>query len=214
MLFLSPIIFALSVFMSLIYGYQYLLFTTFPLVFESTYHFSPNAVGLTYLGTGVGAVIGVLVFSFWSDSLVQKYSENGVMRPEYRLPPMVYGSFFVPVGLFCYGWAAQEHVHWIVPILGTSFVGFGLLVSFMSITTYIVDAYPVHAASGVAATTVMRSVLGAVLPLAGPKMYEQLGLGWGNTLLGFIALLLCPTALLIYRWGEKLRTHPRFKRDW
>lgn len=41
--------------------------------------------------------------------------------------------------------------------------------------------------------------------------YNTLGLGWGNSLLAFIALAMCPIPLLFYCYGEKLRTHPRFR---
>ena len=47
MLFLSPIIFSLSFFMAIVYGYLYLMFTTFPEVFESIYHFSTGTVGMS-----------------------------------------------------------------------------------------------------------------------------------------------------------------------
>lgn len=36
-------------------------------------------------------------------------------------------------------------------------------------------------------------------------MYQRLGLGWGNSLLGFIALLLIPVPFVIMRYGEWLR---------
>jgi hypothetical protein len=36
-------------------------------------------------------------------------------------------------------------------------------------------------------------------------MYDKLGLGWGNSLLGFIAALLIPAPWLILRYGELLR---------
>jgi hypothetical protein len=49
MLFLSPIVLALSTYMAIVYGYLYLLFTTLTLVFEGTYHFSQGAVGLAYV---------------------------------------------------------------------------------------------------------------------------------------------------------------------
>lgn len=76
---------------------------------------------------------------------------------------------------------------------------------FIPIQTYVIDAFPQFAASGVAALTVMRSLFGAFLPLAGPTMYASLGLGWGNSVLGFIAFGLIPAPLLIYRFGEKIR---------
>jgi hypothetical protein len=68
-----------------------------------------------------------------------------------------------------------------------------------------VDAFTIYAASALAANTVARSIAGAVLPLAGLKLYERLGLGWGNSLLGFIALVLIPVPFVILRYGEYLR---------
>jgi hypothetical protein len=44
------------------------------------------------------------------------------MKPEYRLPPLVVGTFFIPAGLFLYGWSAYYKIHWIVPIIGTALV--------------------------------------------------------------------------------------------
>lgn len=81
----------------------------------------------------------------------------------------------------------------------------------MPISTYLVDAFTLHAASALAANTVLRSLVGALLPLAGPKMYQSLGLGWGNSLLAFIALALCPIPVLFYKYGERIRTSPRFQ---
>jgi len=31
-----------------------------------------------------------------------------------NLAPMVPGTILIPIGLFMAGWAAEEHVHWIV----------------------------------------------------------------------------------------------------
>jgi len=71
---------------------------------------------------------------------------------------------------------------------------------------YLVDAYTRYAASALAATRVLQSLVGAVLPLAGQPMYERLGLGWGNSVLGFIALLFIPVPWLFFKYGEALRT--------
>ncbi|KAL8834013.1 MAG: hypothetical protein Q9176_007705 [Flavoplaca citrina] len=211
LLVLSPIVLALSTFMAVVYGYLYLLFTTMTEVFESTYGFSSGAVGLTYLGIGIGSLMGLFVFGAASDRIVKHKSKNGEMKPEYRLPPMIPGAFIIPIGLFLYGWTAHFRVHWIVPIIGTGCVGLGLLATFMPVSTYLVDAFTLHAASALAANTILRSLLGALLPLAGRSMYESLGLGWGNSLLAFIAVALCPIPIVFYRYGERIRKHPRFQ---
>ncbi|KAF2794387.1 MFS general substrate transporter [Melanomma pulvis-pyrius CBS 109.77] len=207
MLFLSPIVFLLSLYMAIVYGYLYLLFTTFPRVFEIQYGFSVQSVGLTYLGTGVGSFIGLLFCGAVSDRAVKILTKQngGIAKPEYRLPTMFVGAILVPIGLFLYGWTAEKKNHFMLPITGTAFLGAGLFCIFMPASTYLVDAYTIHAASVSAAATVFRSLLGALLPLAGNSMYNALGLGWGTSVLGFIAVVFMPMPLVFWMFGERIR---------
>lgn len=76
----------------------------------------------------------------------------------------------------------------------------------MAPNTYLVDVYTMHAASAMAANTVLRSTFAAFIPLAGQPMYRALGLGWGNSLLGFVAIALIPIPLLFVKYGATLRT--------
>ncbi len=76
--------------------------------------------------------------------LVKKNGGKG--KPEFRIPALVFGSLFVPVGILyvghiCapttrvpantpnswYGWSAQAQIHWIMPIIGTGIFGFGMM---------------------------------------------------------------------------------------
>ena len=95
--------------------------------------------------------------------------------------------------------------------MGTGVFGMGLMTVFLPVNTYLVDSYLMYAASVTAANTALRSLVGAVLPLAGPSMYAALGLGWGNSLLAFLALVMCVVPLLFARYGAMIRTHPRFQ---
>lgn len=76
----------------------------------------------------------------------------------------------------------------------------------MPSSTYLVDCFTIYAASAMAATTVLRSAVAALLPMAGQSMYKTLGYGWGNSLLGFIALALVPVPFLFLKYGERIRT--------
>lgn len=58
----------------------------------------------------------------------------------------------------------------IVPIIGSGVFSAGVLGTFMPISTYLIDAYTIYSASALAANTVLRSLTGALLPLAGPEM--------------------------------------------
>lgn len=214
LMFLSPICALMSFYMAIVYGFLYLLFTTFTFVFEDSYGFSQSTVGLVYLGIGIGNFIGLGLLGFTSDrvmtSLAKKHND-GVAKPEYRLPLLMYVGPCMPFGLFLYGWTAQYEVHWAVPLLGTLFVGVGLIACFMCINTYLVDSFTLYAASAMAANTILRSIFGGVFPLFGLQMYQGLGLGWGNSLLAFVALALCPIPWVFYHYGERIRTHPKYQ---
>ncbi|KAI1078987.1 bicyclomycin resistance protein [Whalleya microplaca] len=217
MLAFSPIVVIMALYMAVAYGYLYLLFTSMTEIFEQYYGFTTSTVGLAFIGLGVGSLAGVILFSLTSDRYVRRKAAEvdaaaeaaegtkGGMKPEYRLPALPVAAILIPAGLFMYGWTAEKQVHWIAPIIGTALVGVGNIIIFMSIQMYLVDAFSIYAASAIASNTVVRSIAGAVLPIAGLKMYARLGVGWGNSLLGFIALLLAPAAILLIKYGEGLR---------
>lgn len=212
MLFRSPIVIILSIFISIVYSYMYLLFTTFTSVFEGQYGFNSGEAGLAYLGLGIGFCIGQFSVSIFSDRYIERQKVKGAeVKPEHRLPPLVVGAFLVPMGLFWYGWAVDYHTHWAVPIVGTGLIGIGILYVFLPVQMYLVDAYTIFAASAIGANTVVRSIFGTCIPLAGPALYAKLGLGWGNSLLGFIAFAFAPTSLLLIKYGERIRTNPKFQ---
>lgn len=75
----------------------------------------------------------------------------------------------------------------------------------MPMSVYLVDAFDIYAASATAASTVFRSLLGALLPLGGRDLFTDLGMGWGSSLLGFLALALAPMPFILWRYGERLR---------
>ncbi|KAK0513308.1 hypothetical protein JMJ35_004294 [Cladonia borealis] len=207
MLIFSPIVLLLSIYLSVVFGYFYLFLTTFTRVFQQQYGFGIGITGLTYLGLGFGSITGLIIAGKSSDIFYRRLTakNHGFSKPEFRLPPLFLTSPLVTAAFFWYGWSAEAKTHWIVPILGTMLFGMGMMPAFMSIDLYLVDTYTRYRASAIAATKVLQSITGAVLPLAGPALYDRLGLGWGNSVLAFIAVAFFPIPFLFYRYGEKLR---------
>jgi MFS family permease len=203
----SPIIFLLSIYMSLIHGLLFLFFTTIPSVFKTQYNFSAGLSGLAYLGIGAGFFVGLLIVGLTNDRIVLNMmnSNNGKYEPEMRLPMMIVFAAIAPISFFWYGWSTGKHVHWIVPIIGMFPYGLAMMGLFIPIQTYVIDSYQTYAASAMACFTAMRSLFAAFLPLAGPSMFDALGLGWGNSLLGFLALAFVPIPILFTRYGKVIR---------
>ncbi|KAJ5619040.1 major facilitator superfamily transporter [Penicillium lagena] len=203
----SPIVFLLSMYMAVVYGMLYLFFTTIPTVFKQQYGFSNGLSGLAYLGIGVGFFAGLISTALTNDRtmLKMKKRNGGKFEPEMRLPMMIFYAAFCPISFFWYGWSVDKDVHWIVPIIGMMPFSFGMMGLYLPIQTYVIDCYPGYAASGNATLTASRSLVGALLPLAGPKLFATLGYGWGNSLLGFLSLAFVPIPIIFSRYGKAIR---------
>jgi MFS family permease len=209
MLLFSPIVWSLSIYCAFIWGLLILLFTSFPDVFHNHYGFGQTTIGVAYIGSGIGMTIGAVSFGILSDKMAKKRKadESHTWTPESRLELMVWFAPVSPIGFFWYGWAVQGHAPAWVPIFGTAFIGMGALYIVMPVQMYLVDAFgPKSAASAIAANTVLRSLFGCFLPLAGPSLNNNLGLGWANTLLGGIGVIFCCLPILFYKYGAYVRT--------
>lgn len=203
----SPIVLLLSIYMAVVYGLLYLFFTTIPSVFRNQYGFSTGLSGLAYLGIGLGFISGLILYGLTNDRVVLKLTQRngGKYEPEMRLPAMIFFACFLPVSFFWYGWVVDKDVHWIAAIIGMMPFGVGMMGVYLPIQTYVIDCYQGYAASANASLTTIRSLVGGVLPLAGPKLFTSLGLGWGNSLLGFIALAFVPVPIVFSRFGQRIR---------
>ena len=76
---------------------------------------------------------------------------------------------------------------------------------FIYASAYLVHAYDIYAASALAGNAVLRSVMGATVPLSAPAMYKALGPNWSGTLLGLLEALCIPIPFIFYRYGHKIR---------
>ncbi|GKT44438.1 MFS transporter eqxG [Colletotrichum spaethianum] len=203
-LFTSPLVALIALYIAFNFGVTMLLFATFPTVYETTYHWSIGVSGLAYIGVGIGCAIGVVTFAKLSDRLLT--DQGGTYRAERRLIIMMFVSPMFPIVLFIYGWTTENKVHWVVPIVGTAICGPGAVIINSSSQTYIIDIFgPQAAASALSAITLLRNLTGAFLPLAAPALYANLGLGWGNSVLAFITVLFIPLPFYFYWRGESLR---------
>lgn len=133
-----------------------------------------------------------------------------VGRPEFRLPLCLVGMIILPVGLFVFGWTAQGRTHWAFPLLGSFLTGLATILCFQTILVYLVDAFIPYSASATACAVLVRSVLAAIFPLFAQQLYEKLGFGWGSSLLAFIAMAGIPVPIVLFIYGEGLRTKFKF----
>ncbi|CAK5270620.1 unnamed protein product [Mycena citricolor] len=213
LLYNEPIVQILALYMAFIYGVFYLFLTSMSVVFEQVYHEQVGIAGLNYIALGVGVTLSSQINARAMDRIyvALKARNGGAARPEYRLPSMVPGTFALPIGLFLTGWTVQNKVHWIVPDIGIAFVGMGVILNFQSIQIYLIDAFTLYAASALAAASFLRSICGFGFPLFAQSMYNKLGYGTGDSILGAVAIVIgCPAPWVLWKYGAQIRARSRF----
>jgi MFS family permease len=197
LLFLEPIVLALSIYMAIsrfsypsssvsseltqpltVYGTMYMEFAAFPIVFEENLKWPQSTSGLSFTGMMIGQILGC-AYSILDDGRYKKVADRtayGRPPPEARLIPAMVGAVTLPVGLFWFAWTNFPRIHWIVCEIGTVLFGFSHVSIFLSVVNYLVDGYTLYAASALAGNAVIRALFGAALyvsHLCGPNFTDS-----------------------------------------
>ncbi|KLU92560.1 hypothetical protein MAPG_11505 [Magnaporthiopsis poae ATCC 64411] len=204
---LSPASATLAFISAYVNGLLFLLLTSSPLLLQVEYGLSPRAIGLTFIAYGLGNLVGLASFNLFSDRFVRARAAKGALRAEHRLASALVSGPVLAAGFLWYGWSAQAHAPLLVPVAGTALIGAAGVLFTSGVIAYLIDCSTEYAASAVAANTVVRSIGGALLPLAARDMYRVLGWGWGSTVLAAGAALFTPALVYLYVRGEKIRNN-------
>ncbi|KAJ5627770.1 hypothetical protein N7490_009998 [Penicillium lividum] len=211
LLFREPIVFLLSLYMAIIYGTLYMMFAAFPIVYEVDRGWNQGVSGLAFLGIMVGMMLAV-IYSLWDNKRYIRTEEKheGFAPPEARLPPVMVASTAIPIGLFWFAWTNYPSIHWSVSIIAGAPFGFGMVLVFLGVMNYLIDAYTIFAASVLAANSVLRSCFGAAFPLFTTYMFDNLGIHWASSIPAFLALACVPFPFLFYKYGPSIRKSCKF----
>ena len=227
----QPIIWALGLYMAYLWGLNFLMISTYQVLWQEKYHQTSSIASLNYISISLGFVIGCEFAAPANDKVsgspprtvafranvsgrlkrhqiyaFYKSRNKNIGVPEFRTIMMIPASVLVPFGLLWYGWSAETHLHWIMPNIGMTFYCCGLIVGFQCIQAYILDTYPLYAASAISSLSIMRAMSGFVFPLLGPVMFRRFGYGWASTLMAGIAAgigVMAPVGLKVF--GARLR---------
>lgn len=207
----DPAIFFVNIYTALFYGIYYTFFEVFPLVFPPFYGFNLGEIGLAFLACQVGATIALLAyFAYLKWYMIPDNIAHGLRAQEHRLVPAIVGSFFLPTGLFIFGWTARPDIHWIVPLIGVIIFVIGTFLILQSIFVYVPLSYPKYAASLFAGNDLVRSAMAAGSIVYARPLFVNLGIGKGTSVLAGLSTLGIFGMIAIYLAGAKLRARSKF----
>ncbi|TVY88296.1 Efflux pump [Lachnellula willkommii] len=173
----SSVLQLLSIYGGLVFSFNYIMATTLPTILKEIYGFSPTFIGLSFLAfstylqplvgsaltfVGTGAAGGIVLCNFFLDSIYLKLgkSSGGAALPEYRLPFMIGGAAFLPAVVLLYGWV--PYAYWPVGLLLLAVAGFGfsIIMTWVPLASYIVDAFGLYSASALTMVLISRCLGG------------------------------------------------------
>jgi len=203
----QPIVLTMSIYQAILFATTYSIYTNMQPIYQGDYGFNTEQVGLMYLGPGLGFLASVWFLVPRIDTVYNylRSRNNDKGKPEYRLPIANIGSVLIPVSLFWFAWTVAYHKPWPVTLAATFFYGIGQVTILNCTTNYYIDCFEKYAASAIAAGAVFRSVVGGIVPLFAPALFEKLGYGWGISVFGFLATAIAPAPLVFYFYGGWVR---------
>lgn len=133
----------------------YLLIATFPNVRTNTYGETVSIRSLNYISLFVGMGIASQFGTRLADRYYRKSCEKSGRRshPEFRLPVLIIGV-----------------LTFIRSNIGAAIFGAGTVLEILCVRGYMINTYQKYAASAMAATIVLRSLVALALPLAAPSL--------------------------------------------
>ncbi|KAI4523073.1 MFS general substrate transporter, partial [Schizophyllum commune Loenen D] len=134
MFFTEPILLLVTVYVSLVYGILYALFSAIPVVFVTRRNFSISHMGLIFIAVSIGTTLGAfinIVLSAHYPRLIREW--RGFPPPEQRLLGAMVGGPLMVVGAFWLGWTGEyADVHWAAPAGSLILIGASISLVFMS----------------------------------------------------------------------------------
>ncbi|KAF9694261.1 hypothetical protein EKO04_008025 [Ascochyta lentis] len=206
MIIQEPILALVTAYMSFLYGIVYLLFEAFPVSFHEERGWSLGISQLPFGAFIVGIIMGAGIIAYsTATNFTRSFKKYGKSIPEERLPPMIVGAVALPVGLFWFAWTSNPNISWVPQVLSIALIGLGCMVPFWQGLSYLIDCYGFYSNSAIAVNTFIRSFAGAFFPLFTHTMYQNLGVPWASSLLGFLCVAFLPVPVLFYLYGAKIR---------
>ncbi|KAJ5804113.1 uncharacterized protein N7518_000416 [Penicillium psychrosexuale] len=187
--------------------YTSIVFATYYLIcvsIEDTFALPPYSwssilVGVAYIPGGLGLLFGAIVGGRWQDYIMTRtarkegqYNDMGdlILHPVDRIGEncLLAGILF-PGALLWWGWTADKHEFWLVPLLGNFFYGLGGMILTNVTMTMLTEFTPKNSTIGVAVNNLVRNSLSCVSAVIAQPLFNAIGTGWSFTAVCLFCLL-------------------------
>lgn len=192
----SPAVILTLVPCALYYALWLIMLTTLSTSLSKTYHYLTFQIGISYLPSGLGGLLGTIISGRLLDWCYNHYYNkinNNILNT--RLYNTYLPSFLSIIGSILFGWGIEKHLHVSVALVGSFMVSFGAMSFLVISTTILVDLFPHRSSGSSSCVNLTRCWCAAIFLVALNKMQSSLTIGGCYT---FMAVLCGLSDICIY----------------
>lgn len=213
LLFTEPIVIALALTTTYLYGMIFIYLQGYPLVYTDEYNFNSLQEGAMFLVSIGGGLFALATqpIQNWMYRRSARSTKSGRPRPEARLYTACFAVWALPISIFWFAFTSTHpEISYQIPMWSGFSFGYAEVAIYTGIWQYVTDAYGEHAGSALAACNLPANGISAGLAHASIPMFANEGTKWALATLGFISLgVLIVPPLLIWK-GPRLRKASRY----
>ncbi|KAI8289148.1 hypothetical protein K4K60_009624 [Colletotrichum sp. SAR11_57] len=201
-------------FTGVVYAVNNTVVTTVASSFARVYPWlSETALGLCYLPTGFGMIVGSTLtgkFLDWDYARIKKHVEesDGALEfpKEYaRLRTMPVLLVLFSGAVIAWGFCVDKGVHIAVPLALQVVLGYTSISILNTTMTLMIDILQTRSSAATACTNLVRCLLAALLVGLIDRMTAALRVSWSYVLLGGVCALMLPLMYIEMKFGPKWR---------
>jgi hypothetical protein len=216
LLFTEPIVIALALTTTYLFGLIFIYLQGYPLVYSDGYGFNSLQEGAMFL-VGIGGGLTALAtqpLQNWLYRRSAQFTPNKKPRPEARLYTACFSVWMLPSSIFWFAFTSTHpEISYQVPMWSGFLFGYAEVATYAGVWQYVTDAYGEHAGSALAACNLPANSIAAALAHASLPMFSNEGTKWALATLGFISLGFLAVPPLLFWKGHELRKRSRFALD-
>lgn len=216
MLFTEPIVIAMALTTTYLFGLIFIYLEGYPLVYEDGYDFNPTQEGATFL-VGIGGGLLALATQPLQNYMYRRSAlstSDGRPRPEACLYTACFAVWCLPASIFWFAFTSTDpSVSYQVPMWSGFLFGYAEVATYAGVWQYVTDAYGESAGSALAACNLPANGISAGLAHLAVPMFDNEGTKWALATLAFISLGFLAVPPLIILKGPELRRRSRFASD-
>lgn len=171
------------------------------------YNFTSIGIGNLNIAPAIGSILGAIYGGPFTDWTVVNLARRngGIYEPEMRLVPFVFPAIMMPIGVFMYGLCTAEGQAWIIPTIGSGFIGFAIAGVGDIALTYLQDSYTEILPDALVGVAFVRNVLAMILVFVIQPWFDGMGVYNAFVMLGCFAVGFSLLGIPMRLFGKRAR---------